>query len=96
MLNRPMLGTNNAMMEKILLRVANVPHTNIDSFVVILQNPFSIAIRLVWVRTQLRRLQEMEITSKVVGSSPNNSRSNTVSNPPVVAVSVLASNRIST
>ena len=71
MLNKPRLGINSAMIEDILLRVAKVPQTNIKNFDVILQNPFSITIRLVCVQTQLKRLKEIDITNTVFGSNPN-------------------------
>ena len=94
MLNRPILGINSAIMEKILRSIAKVPQTNIMNFVVMLQNPFSSDIKLICAQTQLIKLHAIEITRNSIGSRPNNVWSEMVSRPPVVAVFVLASNRM--
>ena len=40
MLNRPIVGINSAMMERILLRVAKVPQTNIERLHVVVDESF--------------------------------------------------------
>ena len=94
--NNPMLGMNNAMMERILRRVAKVPQIKMNIFDVILQKPFSKAISLVCILTQLKTLQAMEIPRAVVGSNPRNFWLKTVVRPPVLAVCVWATSKMRT
>ena len=84
------------MRHNILRSNAKAPHTNINILDVIGQNPFSAAINLVCVFTQLKILQVIDKMKALSGCIPKVSCSNMVSNPPVVGVSVLASNRIKT
>ena len=53
--------------------VAKVPHTKMKNSVQNLQNPFSRAVSLVCILTQLRRLHEIEPTKTVVASIPKKS-----------------------
>ena len=76
-----------------LLRVAKVAQARTTSFDVMGQNPFSKMIRLVWVFIELKRLQRMERTRKIVVMSVFFPSSKIVSNPPVVGVSVLLRRR---
>ena len=65
-----MLGTNIAIMDKTLLRVAKVPHAKINNFDVIGQKPVSVEIILVCVLMQLNKLQVIERMNKSQVPSP--------------------------
>ena len=77
-----------------LLSVANKPQKKMKSVEVNLQNPFSIEMSFVCMRTQLRRLQLVDKTKNVSESIPKGVLVNIVFSPPVVAVSVLNRSRI--
>ena len=74
--------------DRTLLSVANTPQTKMKSSEVNLQNPFSIEMSFVCMRTQLRILQLVDNMKKVVASSPNAVWSKIVVSPPVVGVLV--------
>ena len=80
--------------DRTLLSVANTPQAKMKSFEVNLQNPFSMEMSFVCIRTQLRILQLVDNMKKVVGSSPNAVWSKIVVSPPVVGVSVLKRSNI--
>ena len=63
-----------AMIERTLRMVAKVPHTKMKNSVQNLQNPFSRAVSLVCILTQLRRLHEIDPTKTVVASIPKKSK----------------------
>ena len=77
-----------------LLSVANKPPKKMKSVEVNLQNPFSIEMSFVCMRTQLRRLQLVDKMKNVVGSSPKAVWLKIVVSPPVVGVSVLERSNI--
>ena len=61
------------MIERTLRKVAKVPHTKRKNWVENFENPFSRAVSLVCILTQLRRLHEIEPTKTVVASIPKKS-----------------------
>ena len=94
MLKSPIDGMNNPMMERTLLKVANVPHAKINIFDETGQKPFSAAMLLVWALVKLKRLQAIDKLKNVVGCKLSDSSLKIVSRPPVVAVWVEDSKRI--
>ena len=88
-----MEGMKSATRERTLLRVAKVAQARTTSFDVMGQNPFSRMVRVVCIFMELRRLQRMERTRKIVVASILFPSSKIVSNPPVVGVSVLLRRR---
>ena len=84
----------SATRDRTLLSVANTPQKKMKSFEVNLQNPFSIEMSFVCIRTQLRRLQLVDMMKNNVGSSPKAVCLKIVVSPPVVGVSVLERSKI--
>ena len=87
-LKSPKEGMKSPTRDRTLLSVANTPQIKMKSFEVNLQNPFSIEMSFVCMRTQLRRLQLVDKMKKVSASSPKAVWSKIVVSPPVVGVSV--------